>query len=242
MKASYVTGVFLNSITAYRPENTTRDILLPNVSADYNYLDVLKIGLLQGRYFSTEFPSDSLACLINEAAMKEFGWADPLNRKLTSNKRSLHVIGVVKDYNFESAKSKIKPLVIALGKRANNMVVRYSGNPKDAVAAMEKIWKQTAPDDPYEYSFLDESFDKLFREEQRLSQLFTVMSSIAIFVACLGLLGLASFTAEQRTKEIGIRKVMGCVSIIPQCDAVQGNLWSSSGYRLLWPLRWRGML
>ena len=93
--------------------------------------------------------------------------------------------------------------------KAVNMLIRYSGNPKDIIASVKSLWKQYAINEPFEYTFLDQNFDELFREEQRLGKLFTVMSSIAIFVACLGLLGLASFTAEQRTKEIGIRKVMG---------------------------------
>jgi putative ABC transport system permease protein len=89
------------------------------------------------------------------------------------------------------------------------MLIRYEGSASDAVKRIEAIWKKRAVNQPFEYTFLDENFDQLFREEQRLEQVFSVMTGIAIFVACLGLLGLASFTAEQRTKEIGIRKVLG---------------------------------
>ena len=119
------------------------------------------------------------------------------------------VVGVVKDFNFESFKTKVRPLVIRLDPRSNNILIRYEGNSKDAVATVETLWKRNAPNEPFEYVFLDENFDRLFREEQRLGQVFSVMTGIAIFIACLGLMGLASFTAEQRTKEIGIRKVMG---------------------------------
>jgi putative ABC transport system permease protein len=121
----------------------------------------------------------------------------------------MQVIGVVKDFNFESFKIKVRPLVIQFYPLQNNLMIRYEGLPKDAVAKVQAEWKRIAPNDPFEYVFLDENFDELFREEQRLGQVFTVLTGIAIFVACLGLLGLASFTAEQRTKEIGIRKVMG---------------------------------
>ena len=89
------------------------------------------------------------------------------------------------------------------------MLIRYDGPAKDAISKVEEQWKKIAANEPFEYAFLDQNFDELFREEQKLGELFTVMTGIAIFVACLGLLGLASFTAEQRTKEIGIRKVMG---------------------------------
>jgi putative ABC transport system permease protein len=215
VKASCTNNEFpqVNGVCSYRVVGTTRDLLIPFYGADYDHLDVLKIELLQGRYFSREFASDSMAVVLNEAAIKELGLSDPLNGKLQTDATApaLNVIGVVKDFNFESFKSKVKPLVITLKERSDFMLIRY--NPergaKETVASVEAIWKKYAVNEPYEYTFLDQDFDTLFREEQRLGQVFTVMSGIAIFVACLGLLGLAAFTAEQRTKEIGIRKVMG---------------------------------
>lgn len=215
VKASYTNNVFpgANNTTVFRTAGTTQDHILGTYIADYDHLKVLKMELLQGRYFSKDFPSDSSACVINEAAVKELGWADPLNEKLTSYNGStpqdMTVVGVVKDFNFESFKTKVRPLVIRLNQHSNNILIRYEGNSKDAVATVETLWKRNAPNEPFEYVFLDENFDRLFREEQRLSQVFSVMTGIAIFIACLGLMGLASFTAEQRTKEIGIRKVMG---------------------------------
>ncbi len=215
VNASYTNNVFpgVNNTSAFRAVGTTQDHLMGAYYADYNHLDVLKIEILSGRYFSKEFPSDSLACVINEAAARELGWANPLNEKITSyngpQPTDLTVVGVVKDFNFESFKSKVRPLIIQLSSNSNNILIRYEGSAKDVVASVESIWKTNAANEPFEYAFLDQNFDELFREEQRLGQLFTVMSGIAIFVACLGLLGLASFTAEQRTKEIGIRKVMG---------------------------------
>lgn len=215
VKASYTNNVFpgVNNTTVFRTAGTTQDRILGTYVADYDHLNVLKMELLQGRYFSKDFPSDSSACVINEAAVKELGWADPLNEKLTnyngSTPQDMTVVGVVKDFNFESFKTKVRPLVIRLDPRSNNILIRYEGNSKDAVATVETLWKRNAPNEPFEYVFLDENFDRLFREEQRLGQVFSVMTGIAIFIACLGLMGLASFTAEQRTKEIGIRKVMG---------------------------------
>lgn len=213
VKASYTDNSFpgLNEINAFRAGGTTRDLLFPTYTADYNHLEVLKIELSQGRYFSKEFPSDTLACVINEAAARELGWSDPLSEKLMidGSEPFMPVIGVVRDFNFESAKLKVKPLVIRLEETSNYMLIRYNGNAKDAVASVETLWSKHTSNEPFEYTFLDQDFEHLFREEQRLGQLFTLMSGIAIFVACLGLLGLASFTAEQRTKEIGIRKVMG---------------------------------
>ncbi len=215
IKASYTNNVFpgVSNTTVFRTVGTDQDRILGTYFADYDHLNVLKIELAEGRFFSKDFLSDSTACLVNEAAVKELGWTDPLNQKLVNyngdKPYDMQVIGLVKDFNFESFKSKVRPLVIQLIKKANNMLIRYEGPAKDAVAKVEEQWKKTAANEPFEYAFLDQNFDELFREEQRLSQLFTVMTGIAIFVACLGLLGLASFTAEQRTKEIGIRKVMG---------------------------------
>ena len=216
LKASYTNNVFpgVSNTTVFRTAGTDQDRIMGAYFADYDHLDVLKIELKDGRFFSKDFPSDSTACVINEAAVKELGWTtDIFNQKLTNYNAEkpfdMQVVGVVKDFNFESFKSKVRPLVIQLTKQANSMLIRYEGPAKDAVAKVEEQWKTIAANEPFEYAFLDQNFDELFREEQRLGQLFTVMTGIAIFVACLGLLGLASFTAEQRTKEIGIRKVMG---------------------------------
>lgn len=215
VRASYTNNVFpgVNNTTVFRTAGTNQDRIMGSYFADYDHLSVLKMELAEGRFFSRDFPSDSAACVINEAAVKELGWTETLNQKLTNfngdKPFDMLVVGVIKDFNFESFKTKVRPMVIQLTPKANNMLIRYEGPAKEAVAKVQEQWKKNAVNEPFEYTFLDQNFDQLFREEQRLGQLFSVMTGIAIFVACLGLLGLASFTAEQRTKEIGIRKVMG---------------------------------
>ncbi len=215
IKSSYTNNVFpgVNNTTIFRTAGTTQDHIMGAYFADYDHMSVLRMTLSEGRFFSKDFPSDSTACVINEAALKELGWNDVLHQKLTNFDNGkpfdMNVVGVVKDFNFESFKSKVRPLVIKLTPKANNLLVRYEGSAKEAVDKVEALWKRNATNEPFEYTFLDENFDALFREEQRLGQVFSAMTGIAIFIACLGLLGLASFTAEQRTKEIGIRKVMG---------------------------------
>ncbi|HOX82286.1 MAG TPA: ABC transporter permease, partial [Chryseolinea sp.] len=215
VNSSYTNNVFpgVNNTTIFRSAGTTQDHIMGNYYADYNHVDVLRMTFAEGRFFSKDFPSDSTACVINEAAVKELGWTNPLSEKLTSfedgHPVDMQVVGVVKDFNFESFKSKVRPMVIQLSSKSNNMLIRYEGSAKDAVEKVETLWKRNATNEPFEYTFLDENFDQLFREEQRLGKVFSAMTGIAIFIACLGLLGLASFTAEQRTKEIGIRKVMG---------------------------------
>ncbi len=215
VNSSYTNNVFpgVNNTTIFRAAGTNVDHIMGSYYADYTHVEVLKMTLAEGRFFSKDFPSDSTACVINEAAVKELGWSSSMHQKLTTfngeKPFDMNVVGVVKDFNFESFKSKVRPLVIQLTPKSNNMLIRYVGSAKDAVEKVEALWKKNAVNEPFEYTFLDENFDELFREEQRLGQVFSAMTGIAIFIACLGLLGLASFTAEQRTKEIGIRKVMG---------------------------------
>ncbi|MCE2936809.1 MAG: ABC transporter permease [Cyclobacteriaceae bacterium] len=217
---SYTNNIFpgVNNTTAFRSATARRDHVMGTYFADVDHAEVMKFELAQGRYFSKEFPSDSTAVVLNEAAVKELGWEKPLEEKLIvfddggnggPVEVPMQVIGVVKDFNFESFKTQVRPMVLRLTDTDRNLLVRYDGDASGAMAQVEKLWKQYASGDPLEYSFLDQNFDALFREEQRLSRLFLVFTGLAIFIACLGLFALASFTAEQRTKEIGIRKAMG---------------------------------
>ncbi len=220
-KVSFTNNVFpgVNNTTAFRNSVTRKDHIMGTYFADYDHADVLKFELVQGRYFSRDFPSDSSAVVINEAAARELGWDKPLQEKLITfggdqskgiiTEIPMNVIGVVKDFNFESYKMKVRPMVIRITDKSTNLLVRYSAKADVVVADATKLWKEYASADPFEYAFLDQNFDELFREEQRLGSLFTVFTVLAIFIATLGLFALAAFTAEQRTKEIGIRKAMG---------------------------------
>jgi putative ABC transport system permease protein len=214
--SSYTNNVFpgVNNTSLFRVAGTEQDHLLGAYYSDYDQARTLKFEMLQGEFFTRGHVADSSVCVINEAAIREFGWSgDVLKKKITNyngeKPYDMEVIGVVKDFNFETLKVKVRPLIIQFSELNNNLAIRYEGSATEAIEKVRAEWKKIAPNDPFEYSFLDERFDELFREEQRLGQVFTVLTGIAIFVACLGLLGLASFTAEQRTKEIGIRKVMG---------------------------------
>jgi len=215
VKASYSNNSFpgVNNTTVFKSAGSEQDHIMSVYYADYDHQDVLKFELKEGRYFSRDFPSDSSAILLNEAAVQEFGFTNPLEESVIYNDdeapEKLKIIGVYKDFNFESLKNQIRPLAIRLTNESYQMMIRYEGNPAQAISTVEKVWKQTVPGEPFDYKFLDENFDELFRTEQRMGQLFSVFSGLAIFIACLGLFALAAFMAEQRTKEIGIRKVMG---------------------------------
>jgi len=204
----------VNNTTLFRAAGEENDHILATYFADYDHQKTLGIEMIEGRFFSRDFPSDSTACVLNEAAVKEFGWENPLQEKVLDYNgdapTELNVVGVMKDFNFESLKMNVRPLIIKFTNTGNVLYVRFSGeDPQNALNTLEENWSTMAPGEPLQYSFLDEDFDALFRAEQRLGTVFTVFTVIAIFIACLGLFGLAAFMAEQRTKEIGIRKVMG---------------------------------
>ncbi len=182
--------------------------------ADFDFQDVLKFEMKDGRYFSNDFPSDSTAVVINEAAAIEFGFDKTEGQEVLHSPNGTYVpayvIGIMKDFNFESYRDKVRPLAIFLYRSSlGNLMVRYEGSAKTVIDNTAKLWKQYGNSEPFEYSFMDENFDKLFRSELRMEQVLSVFSGLAIFIACLGLFALAAFTAEQRTKEIGIRKVLG---------------------------------
>jgi putative ABC transport system permease protein len=200
----------------FKTVGSEEDHIMMIYYADYDHQQVLKFEMKEGRYFSKEFPSDTLAIVINEAAVKEFGFKNPLEEQLIQQDDGkpikLKIVGVFKDFNFESLKNSVRPLAIGLTKESNQLMIRYQGSASEAVSKIEKVWKQQASTEPFDYEFLDQNFDELFRVEQRMGQVFGVFSGLAIFIACLGLFALAAFTAEQRTKEIGIRKAMGATT------------------------------
>jgi putative ABC transport system permease protein len=217
-KVSYTNNTFpgVNNTTVFRAAGNEQDHIMGVYYADHDHMNVMKFEMKDGRFFSKEFPSDTLAIILNEAAAKEFGFANPVGEEITffgdgdpATAPRLKVIGVVKDFNFESFKMQVRPLSVRLTTNDRTMLVRYSGNPQEVVAHVERLWKEMAANEPLEFSFLDDNFDELFRAEQRMGDIFSVFSGLAIFIASLGLFALAAFTSEQRTREIGIRKVMG---------------------------------
>ena len=191
--------------------------LMQRWPVDARYLPTLQIKLNAGRNFSSRNPTDSSAVIINEAAAGIFGGANPLNKKLymltdlsTGKSTGFTVIGVIKDFNFNSLRNRVAPLVLRLQPDNNGMAIRIST--RDIPGLLNRIrdrWKQLVSSRPISYSFLDEEFNKQYDADQRIGKIFLVFSVLAIFIACLGLFGLVTFAAEQRLKEIGIRKVLG---------------------------------
>jgi putative ABC transport system permease protein len=175
---------------------------------DYDFLDVFKIEMAQGRNFSKEYSEDKSAVLVNETAFKQLGWTDPIGKKLPG-RDEYHVVGVVKDFYFASLHQKIEPMMFLLGEGARIAVRVRPGNVQKIIALLKSVFERNTQTQPFDFFFLDDRFNELYKKDQRTGEIFGYFSLLAIFIACLGLLGLASFTVERRTKEIGIRRVLG---------------------------------
>ena len=201
--------------SAFRKGGSDQDFLLSIYNVDHDHLATMGYTMVEGRFFSRDFPSDSSAIILNETAYRQMGFTDINDATVltynTEQPTPLKVIGVIKDFNYESLKSQIKPMAIQLGREPNfEMAIRLTpGNTSQQIQLLESIWKKYSPGAAFEYTFLDQNFDALFRAEQRLGKIILIFTGLAIGIACLGLFGLAAYTAEQRAKEISIRKVMG---------------------------------
>jgi putative ABC transport system permease protein len=203
---------FVSSL--YRPFGSSADMdrQLNYTWVDEDFVDTLGIEILEGRDFSAQLTTNESSVLLNQKAVEAYGWGDPVGKRLTqgSGQNVWTVVGVMKDFHFKSLHQEIQPLALFYRPNQQFVSVRIrSENIPQVLAMLKNKWKDFAPNMPFTYSFLDEDFDALYRSEARLKQLFYTFTFLSIFVACLGLLGLAAFTAERRTKEIGIRKVLG---------------------------------
>ncbi|WP_369679184.1 ABC transporter permease [Siphonobacter sp. BAB-5385] len=181
----------------------------------YDGLKTLGIKLLSGREFSEKYATDSAAFLINREAAALMGYKDPVGKPITFWDRPGTIIGLVDEFHFHSLHEQIRPLILRLDAGWSTsyygamMVRTQPGQTQQAIASLESVCKQANPKFPFTYRFADVEYGKLYRSEQVMGTLAKVFAGLGIFISCLGLLGLAAFTAEQRTKEIGIRKVLG---------------------------------
>ena len=189
------------------------------MAASHDFLETLEIELVAGRNFSPASPTDlSGGFILNETAVKALGWDDPLGKTLEwspgvghETRKRGEVIGVVKDYHLMSLHETIEPLVLHIEPRwFRTLAVRIQGEDiPETLAFLEKTWQKFDPDNAFEYTFLDEGFARQYEADARLGSIFGYFSLLAVAIACLGLFGLAAFSAERRTKEIGVRKVLG---------------------------------
>lgn len=193
------------------PGKTKEDnLVFKFIQCDHDLLPSLGFTFLKGRNFSREFPSDSNNYIINEEAARRMKLSDPIGQELVAPRKG-QIVGIINDFHCAGLKGPIEPVIIALRPQVTDRIfVRYeSGHLDEAMNHINTVYKKFEPNFPLEYAFMDESFGRLYQSEIMVGKLSTCFTWMAIFISCLGLFGLASFTAEKRTKEIGIRKVMG---------------------------------
>lgn len=222
-KIDGVNGISRTSISPTNIQNSTGGVVWnqkdPNsmpqfssISVGYDYISTMKLQLLEGRDYSPSFSTDSNAYIINESALKIIGYKNPIGKRLALWGREGTIIGVLNDFHFNSLHQPIKPLILRLKEKETygNALVRIgAGHSQQALNRLKLLCQQLNPAFPFTYQFSDEEYAKLYSSEQVVRKLSNLFALLAIVIACLGLLGLAMFTAEQRTKEFGIRKVLG---------------------------------
>jgi putative ABC transport system permease protein len=227
-------------------EGVDEGFTLNTCVCDYDFLETMKMELAQGRFFSKEFGSDSHAAVLNQKTVELLGWDDPIGKKINNwakERGNFVVVGVVKDYHYESLHQEIRPMALFLSGGYFKDVEQYISvrlNTKDvsgSVRFVENAWNEFVKGMPFEYSFLDEDYNKLYINERQTRKLFTIFSFLAIFIACLGLFGLSSFTTDQKTKEIGIRKVLGA-SVLRVVTILNKNFirWVLIANIIAWPI------
>ena len=211
----------------------------------YDFVSTMKLQMQEGRDFSTEFGTDSTAFLINETAAQRIGYKEAVGQNITWGKRSGKIIGVLKDFHFNSMHQSIDPLILRLDEKwgwGTILIRTKAGQTKQAIASLEKTFKSINPKIPFTYQFSDQEFERLYKSEAMVSKLSNGFAFLAIFISCLGLFGLATFMAAQRTKEIGVRKVLG--ASVPNIVAMfSGDFLKLIGIAMLFafPIAWYSM-
>jgi len=222
------------------------DVLIGIQHCDRDFIETMQMQMVEGRFFETGYSTDTAAVVINETAVKTLGMENPVGKWIGWNegKIKFNIIGVIKDFHFLRLNSQIEPLAMFYNPDNSNFaLIRVNGShTKEAVAHIEKTWNEFAPAFPFEYNFLDESYERMYRNETRLGSIIKYFSILAVIISCLGLFGLASFMTEQRTKEIGIRKVLGAsMQKIILMQQREFMLLVAVANLIAWPLAWKLM-
>lgn len=208
-----VSGTKRDGNSFYREGRTKEDISVGSQKwrVDHDYIKTMGMKIVQGRDFSKEMASDTAAVILNQTMAAKLNLKSPIGQLVTNGWEHFRVIGIMKDFNFESMRQNVAPLCLVLGGNYSTiMAVKMNGTDiQKSIAAVSAVWKDFAPSQPIRYTFLDENFKNMYADVQRMGQIFTTFAVLAIIIACLGLFALSAFMAEQRNKEIGIRKVLG---------------------------------
>ncbi len=212
---------------------------------DYNFAETMGIDMQSGRFFSKKFPGDERAIIINENALEQFGWTEnPIGKKIRLNVHGDYtIIGVVKNFHYETLHNRLGKMGMLLTQgryygMEKYLAIKYSSqNIADVISKIKKVWDSIIPNAPFDYSFLDEDYYRLYKSEQQTQKITLLFSFLAILISALGMYGLASFTAERRTKEIGIRKVLGAsISNVVMLLSKEFTKWVILANVFAWPL------
>jgi putative ABC transport system permease protein len=229
------------------PEGATGEMpLTANIyGVKHDFLELLGVQLLQGRFFSEAFASDAReAIVINKSTAQMLGWQDPIGKRLRIGTLvDGRVIGVAEDFHYASLHHEVAPLAIFVADRVENVYIKLRpGNLPAMLADIESAWRQIAPDQPFDVTFLDAHLQTLYESDRRFSNLVYAFSGLATFIACIGLFGLATYTSRQRTREIGIRKVLGAgvSSVVVLLSKEYIALVILANF-VAWPLAWYAM-
>ncbi|MDX1943013.1 MAG: ABC transporter permease [Saprospiraceae bacterium] len=230
-------------VVTFGAEGKDQGYEMPGLFVDHDFIETFDVVIKQGRGFDRSFATDSSAFILNESASATIGWEEPIGKRMTFDKEG-QVIGVVKDFNFSKLQERIRPMTIKIDVGwFSYIAVRLApGNMAQTMSRLETAWQEFEPERPFEPFFLDENLNQLYEKEARLSSIFSAFSLLAIFIGCLGLFGLASFAVEQRTKEIGIRRVLGAsVSGIIQLFSKDFLQLIALAILIASPIAWYGM-
>lgn len=233
------------SLQEWEGKEDDRTMSLHFIGVGFDYLKTMQIEMVQGRAFSENFSSDTInSIIVNEEAVRQMGMKDPVGKSLRAFGQQMYIVGVMKDFNFNNVKNKIAPLMLHVAPEQGGLCfIRISPNySQETFDFIKDTWKSFEPDFDFNYHFMDETLDNLYIAEQRSNTLINYFTLFAIFISCLGIFGLASFMAEQKTKEIGIRKVMGAsVPIIVKMFSAEFTKLVIIGNILAWPLAYYAM-
>ncbi|UCC38615.1 MAG: ABC transporter permease [Candidatus Aminicenantes bacterium] len=245
-RASNFPTYTVHSTSAFRWEGMTPEdkILVHHNAVGYDYIKTFEIEIVDGRDFSKQFPSDKDAFIVNETAVRLMRYEEPVGKRIQLWNLKGAIIGVVKDFHYKSLHTEIEPLLlrIAPGRNRYVFVKLRTENIHDNIQALGRIYSKHCPEYPFEFGFLDESLDNLYRNDRRVGSVFNVFTVLAIFISCLGLFGLASFLIERRTKEIGIRKILGAdvgkILVLLSRDFLR---WVAVANIIAWPVAFFAM-
>ena len=230
--------MYSNTLWRWSGQNPREEILLRGTCADTGFFGLLGIEILRGRDFIASGNLEDTQWIVNEEAARVMGFKDPVGQPLSQGDVTGTIVGLVKNYNFTVLREKIDPLVIGYYPPLSSILFAKVAPGKTAAALrrLEAVWKKFAPQDEFHYRFLDEDVDALYRSEEQIGVILRLFSILAVLVSCLGLFGLASFMAEQRTREIGIRKVLGAsTASVVLLFSREFVFWVMTANAIAWP-------